>query len=128
METSGVKPILKQPLQLLSNSLDLKSPVKQGFAGYFQNAVQSSEKLTISKHAQTRLDQRNITIDEATWAEIENKVTEAKKMGVTESLVVTDDAALVISAKNHTVITAMDRDEAFSQIFTNINGTILLNR
>ena len=48
-------------------------------------------------------------------------------MGVTDSLVLTKEAALVVSAKNNTVITAMGRDEASSQIFTNINGTILID-
>ena len=37
---------------------------------------------------------------------------EAKKLGVKESLVLLDDAALIVSAKNQTVITAMDRNEA----------------
>ncbi|MFB5281448.1 hypothetical protein [Peribacillus sp. Hz7] len=48
-------------------------------------------------------------------------------MGVTEALVVMDEAALVISAKNNTVITIMDHEEAGTQIFTNINDTILLD-
>ena len=52
---------------------------------------------------------------------------EAKKLGVKESLVLLDDAALIVSAKNQTVITAMDRKEAMSQIFTNINGTIVMD-
>ena len=71
--------------------------------------------------------QRNIDIDAVTWSKIESKIQQAKKMGVTDSLVLTDNAALVVSAKNNTVITAMDRAEASSQIFTNINGTILID-
>jgi flagellar operon protein len=54
-------------------------------------------------------------------------VQEARKMGVNDSLVLLTDAALIISAKNNTVITAMGREEASSQIFTNINGTILMD-
>lgn len=37
-----------------------------------------------------------------------------------------DQAALIVSAKNGTVITAMERDEAKEQLFTNIDGTIVL--
>lgn len=48
-------------------------------------------------------------------------------MGVKESLVLLNDAALIVSAKNNTVITAMNRKEATEQIFTNINGTIIMN-
>lgn len=82
--------------------------------------------LKISKHAEKRLNERNIKIDQELWQRIEQKVNEAKVKGVHDSLVVTDQAALIVSAKNNTVITAMDRAEASSQIFTNINGTILI--
>ena len=82
--------------------------------------------LKISKHARNRIIQRKIAIDDLRWAEITEKVDEAKRMGVTDSLVLLDDAALIVSAKNKTVITAMDRKEARSQIFTNINGTIII--
>ncbi len=97
------------------------------FATHFQNALQQESKLIVSKHANERLQQRGIHIDEAHWKQISDKVREARKKGVNESLVLLKEAALIISAKNNTVITAMDRDEARTQIFTNINGTIILD-
>ena len=97
------------------------------FATHFQNALQQESKLIVSKHANERLQQRGIHIDEAHWEQISDKVREARKKGVNESLVLLKEAALIISAKNNTVITAMDRDEARTQIFTNINGTIILD-
>ncbi|WP_409292284.1 TIGR02530 family flagellar biosynthesis protein [Peribacillus sp. SCS-37] len=90
-------------------------------------AGRNQDTLIISKHAKARLADRNIEIDKAGWTKIGAKVKEAKKMGVTESLVLTKNAALIVSAKNNTVITAMDRKEAGSQIFTNINGTIIMD-
>ena len=55
-----------------------------------------------------------------------SEVAEAKQKGLDETLVLADDVALIVSAKNATVITAMDRSEAGSQIFSNINGAIIL--
>ncbi|MFO1445912.1 flagellar protein [Bacillus sp. Bva_UNVM-123] len=98
------------------------------FAAHLQNALQSDNKLIVSKHAKERLQQRAIHIDEAHWKQIGDKVVEARKKGVNESLVLLKDAALIVSAKNNTVITAMDREEARTQIFTNINGTIILDQ
>ncbi|QED47547.1 TIGR02530 family flagellar biosynthesis protein [Cytobacillus dafuensis] len=98
------------------------------FSVHFQNALQSDSKLTVSKHAKERLLQRGIHINDAQWNQIEEKVQEAKNKGVKESLVLLKDAALIVSAKNNTVITAMDREEARTQIFTNINGTIILDQ
>ncbi|MEC5422688.1 TIGR02530 family flagellar biosynthesis protein [Virgibacillus sp. C22-A2] len=89
--------------------------------------IAENQGLKISKHATQRLNERNITINETQWQTIETKMNEAKQKGITDSLVVMNDAALLISAKNNTVVTAMNREEATSRIFTNINGTILIN-
>ncbi|MYL33147.1 flagellar protein [Pontibacillus yanchengensis] len=113
-----------KPLQLPKTKT---TNVSSSNTASFQEVLQKEvESLTISKHARTRLQERNIHIQDNVWETISSKVKEAKAKGVTESLVVTKDAALVVSAKNDTVITAMDRKEAASQIFTNINGTILM--
>lgn len=87
----------------------------------------TQQSLTISKHAEARLSERNIKITDMKWQQIAEQVSLAKGKGVTDSLVLTDEAALVVSAKNQTVITAMDRKEATERIFTNINGTILID-
>ena len=84
-------------------------------------------ELKISKHATERLAERNIHISDAEWAHVTEKVNEAKMKGIKESLVLMDQAALIVSAKNSTVITAMDRMEAKDQLFTNIDGTIVLS-
>ncbi|WP_078554669.1 TIGR02530 family flagellar biosynthesis protein [Bacillus alkalicellulosilyticus] len=90
-------------------------------------AAEINPQLKVSKHAQKRLDERGIEIGEKKWNIIEAKMKEAKEKGISDSLVIMDDAALVVSVKNNTVITALDRMEASSQIFTNINGTIIIN-
>ena len=51
---------------------------------------------------------------------------EAKQKGVTDSVIVTKDAVLVASTKNHTIITALDKNNQSDQLITNINGTIIL--
>jgi flagellar operon protein len=88
---------------------------------------EQNRSLKISKHAKQRLTERNIHINTEQWMQIQKRVWEAKQKGINESLVLTNEAALIVSAKNNTVITAMNREEAKSQIFTNINGTILLD-
>lgn len=101
-------------------------PNGPSFKELLGNTIEEDATLKISKHAEKRLNERNIKIDQELWHKIEQKVNEAKGKGVSDSLVITDQAALIVSAKNNTVITAMDRIEASSQIFTNINGTILI--
>ncbi|MCL7746472.1 TIGR02530 family flagellar biosynthesis protein [Halalkalibacter alkaliphilus] len=105
--------------------------VNQSQTNQFHKLLQSellrTNELKVSKHAQQRMDVRGIEFTEDKWLTIKEKVKEAKQKGVTDSLVITDHAALVVSAKNDTVITVMNRDEAQSQIFTNIDGTIIID-
>ncbi|MFZ3587917.1 TIGR02530 family flagellar biosynthesis protein [Bacillus sp. DJP31] len=92
----------------------------------FKDVLHEAVVLKISKHAQQRLAERKIEIAEDSWTKLQEKMIEAKDKGIIDSLVVMDQAALIVNTKNNTVITAMGRDEANSQIFTNINGTIII--
>lgn len=122
-------PIHSQPaITSKPNAVRIEKQVQNRFSAQLQTAMHTDSKLTVSKHAKQRLHQRGIQINDERWRQIENRIQEAKKMGVKESLVLLKDAALIVSAKNNTVITAMDREEAGTQIFTNINGTILMDQ
>ncbi|MCH7320939.1 flagellar protein [Solibacillus sp. MA9] len=102
----------------------VNATTKQSFIDHLKQA--SDQQLKISKHATERLNERNIAISEGEWQQITEKVFEAKDKGVNKPLVLLDQAALVVSAKNATVITVLDRNEAKEQLFTNIDGTIVL--
>ena len=94
----------------------------------FQSILdQKKSNLTLTKHAEERMVERNIIMNESKWQSIATQVEKAKAKGITDSLVLTDEAALVVSAKNQTVITMMNRQEATEKIFTNINGTIIID-
>lgn len=114
------------PQQALQHQISAKqNSLSKG--SVFKELLENEKTLVISKHAHQRLHERNIQIDDRQWQEINDKVKEARQKGITDSLVVTNQAALLVNAANNTVITAMDRQEATSRIFTNINGTILIN-
>ncbi|MED4452905.1 TIGR02530 family flagellar biosynthesis protein [Metabacillus fastidiosus] len=115
---------LTHPLELLNNRKVVQTG-KQSFKTVLHEV--QKEQLKISKHAQERLIEREIDISTEQWNSIEQKVQEAYEKGVNDSLVLINEAALIISAKNNTVITVMNLDEAKSQIFTNINGTIIMD-
>ena len=108
------------------NTTNQVASPKQSFLQHLQEASINKE-LKVSKHANQRLQERNIYISEAEWKIVSEKVSEARSKGVNDSLVLMDQAALIVSAKNSTVITAMNRTEAKDQLFTNIDGTIVLN-
>src|SRR5690625_247608 len=93
----------------------------------FKDVLNNIQEIKVSKHAEQRLKERNIQIDQKQWQVIGEKMSEAKKKGVTDSLVVTNDGALIVSTKNKTVGTAMGREDATTKLFTNIKGKLIIN-
>ncbi|MCG7334047.1 flagellar protein [Sporosarcina sp. ACRSM] len=126
MDNINLHRIPSQPFVRQGQAPQLTQSPTKAFLDHLNEAMQPAA-LKISKHASDRLAERNIHISEAEWAHITDKVNEAKSKGIKESLVLMEQAALIVSAKNATVITAMDRMEAKDQLFTNIDGTIVLS-
>lgn len=84
-----------------------------------------SDRLKVSAHAQTRLESRELKLDSAAWERVLNGVDRAAQKGARETLVMVDDVALVVSVKNRTVITAMDKDRMKENVFTNIDSAVI---
>lgn len=126
MDNINLHRIPAQALLHQGQALKKTQSPKQSFLEHLNNAMQPAT-LKISKHAAERLAERDIHISDAEWARVTDMVNEAKTKGIKESLVLMDQAALIVSARNSTVITAMDRTEAKNQLFTNIDGTIVLS-
>jgi flagellar operon protein len=82
--------------------------------------------LKFSSHATQRLKERNIQLDAATMSKVGDAVDKADQKGVQDTLVLTKDAALIVNVKNRTVVTAMDRAALTGNVFTNIDGAVIV--
>ncbi len=82
--------------------------------------------LKFSAHATQRLKDRKIALDPMTMAKVRDAIDKAEAKGVEDTLVLTSDAALIVSVKNRTVITAMDRGSLAGNVFTNIDGAVIV--
>ena len=54
------------------------------------------------------------------------KPTKASEKGIRESLVIVDSLAFIVNVPNKTVVTAMDRTESDDNIYTNIDGAVII--
>ena len=98
-------------------------------AGSFADALSGalgSDALKLSGHAQSRLSSRGIEMDAAAWDRVKGGVDRAAAKGARESLVLMDDVALVVSVKNRTVITAVDKGSLKENVFTNIDSAVIV--
>lgn len=85
-----------------------------------------SSELKFSKHASARLENRNIQLTKSQNERLENGVKAASEKGINESLVLVDSLAFIVNVPNRTVVTAMDQTETTSNIFTNIDGAVIM--
>ena len=90
-----------------------------------QSVLDNSE-LKFSKHAVNRITDRKIQLTDAQNIRLENGVKQASEKGITESLVLVDSLAFIVNVPNKTVVTAMDQTETSSNIFTNIDGAVII--
>ena len=87
---------------------------------------QVSQGLKFSAHATQRLRERQIQFDQDTLARMNEAINKADAKGVQDTLVLTDKAALIVSVPSRTVITAMDRNHLTGNVFTNIDGAVIV--
>lgn len=92
----------------------------------FEDVLRQQQQLKFSKHASERLESRNISLSEEQNARLEDGVEQASAKGIRESLVLVDSLAFIVNIPNKTVVTAMDQTETNSNIFTNIDGAVIM--
>ena len=84
---------------------------------------QTTSEVKFSKHANERLQSRNIDLSESQKERLNQAVKTAGEKGIKESLVMLDDLAFIVNIKNNTVVTAITRGE--QKVFSNIDGAVV---
>ena len=86
----------------------------------------SVKEVTFSKHANDRLESRNINLNDEQLIRLNKGVMQAREKNINESLVMMDNIAFIVNVKNSTVITAMDQETNDNNVFTNIDGAVIV--
>ena len=85
---------------------------------------QTTSEVKFSKHANERLQSRNIDLSDSQKERLNQAVKTAGEKGIKESLVMLDDLAFIVNVKNNTVVTAMLGGE--QKVFSNIDGAVVV--
>lgn len=94
-----------------------------------EKAGLSNENLTclkFSKHADARMADRNINLTQEQLDRLEKGTQKAGEKGIQESLVIMDNLSFIVNVKNRTVITAMDHTGSGDNVYTNIDGAVII--
>ena len=105
------------------------TPVKTTDGKSFQEILEStqgSREVRFSKHAAQRLSNRNIELTQNQKERLQEGTAKASQKGIRESLVLVDQLAFIVNIPNNTVVTAMQQNETDENIFTNIDGAVII--
>jgi flagellar operon protein len=115
-DKSGGADFLGQ-LQALQISANMNSPVA---------AKPAASELKFSNHAIDRMQARGIAFNPTQMAKIQNAVEKAASKGGKNTLLLSDDSALIVNVKDRTVVTVMDKMALKENVFTNIDSTVMI--
>ncbi len=114
-----------------NRSIDKGGPSFKDALGSLTNqmpgtSVQVPAALKFSNHAIERMQRRGISFSPDEMLKLERAVDKAAAKGSKETLVLTDDSAMIVSVNNRTVKTVMDKEQLKENVFTNIDSTVMI--
>ncbi|SHI40199.1 flagellar operon protein [Clostridium cavendishii DSM 21758] len=114
------------------NSLTKDNTVKENNKDNFKKLLEkeiekksfSDEGYKISNHAAERLKDVNFTKED--YTSLQNGLDKAKEKGSKNTLMLYKNMAIIASVENKTIITAVDKQRAKENVFTNIDSVVIL--
>lgn len=106
----------------------LKESLMKGDLSSKLSPAQSGQPSLVkfSNHALERMNTRGITFTQEDMTRLNEAVNRAASKGSKDSLILMKDSALIVSVKNKTVVTVMDKTALKENVFTNIDSTVVL--
>lgn len=107
-----------------------KKPAQQQPGVSFDQVLAQSQKgiqgIAFSKHAMARAEERGIEVDDTLLNQLTDSVERAQAKGAVNILAFDTQRAFIINVPHGRVITAMSQEEMKENIFTNIDGAVIL--
>lgn len=102
-------------------------PSRQGPTGAsFQEALgRAQEDIRMSRHAQKRVETRELGLDTARMDRLSNAISRAAEKGSRNSVVMLDGLAVVVDVRERTIVTALDTGGGEPRVFTNVDSVVV---
>jgi flagellar operon protein len=109
-----------------AEQMDFKAALTQELdkAKATEQAKGEKPVLKFSNHAIERMNSRGIYFSPEQITKIEQAAAKANQKGGKEALIISDNNALIVSLKNNTIVTVMDKEGLKDNVFTNIDSTV----
>ncbi|MNJ93207.1 hypothetical protein D3C87_108860 [compost metagenome] len=121
VDVGGMGPSFKDTLNKITGTMP------QGLGQVNPTGLaKATEGVKFSNHAIDRMRTRGISYSPEDVGRISEAVGRAAAKGSKDSLILMNDSALIVSVKNNTVVTVMDKNALKENVFTNIDSTVVL--
>ncbi|HHX59586.1 MAG TPA: flagellar protein [Epulopiscium sp.] len=117
-----------KPISLKANEIKpLVKPVstEMSFNQVLQGTL-NKVNLQYSKHADFRMKSLGIVRNKEFENQLEVAAGRARAKNIKEGLILKEDYGFVVSIKNNTVITVVDLKDKEDNVFTNIDGAVII--
>ena len=96
------------------------------FAELLQNESNKAQSVQFSKHAAQRVQQRGIEMTDSLLNNLNRAVKKAQEKGAKDVVVIGESGAFIVNVPNNIVVTTMSGAEMKENIFTNIDGAVII--
>lgn len=129
IQTNSFHSLEQVQSEYLSQAPKVPAAKPQGslsFQDILEQASGVKKEVRFSKHASSRLNTRNIELTDGQMERLNEGAKRAQAKGIKDSLVLVDSLAFIVNVPSSTVVTAMEQSEAQENIFTNIDGAVII--
>ncbi len=98
----------------------------KNFEDIFEKIQSKNNEIKFSKHAISRIDTRNIELNKDELERLKIGFNKAEEKGVKDALIFVGDKAFIASIKNKTIITTFNKEQLKNNVFTNIDGAVIV--
>ena len=109
--------------QINNQTRDIKNKNFEEVLGRIQN---KDEEIKFSKHAISRMNTRDMALSSEELDRLKIGFNKADEKGVKDALILMGDKAFIASIKNKTVITTVNKEQLKDNVFTNIDGAVIV--
>lgn len=96
------------------------------FQDVLAETLRQSSEVSFSKHAVKRVEEHNIQLNDENLGRLNEGVKIASEKNLEEPLILVGNTAFLVNIPNNTVITAVDSQNMKGNVFTNIDGTVII--
>jgi len=119
---SAQKPAALRPF---SQNAQAAAGTHKSFGAVLENTLKKDLKVEFSAHASKRMQSRGITMKPDDYARLNSAYDALSSKNARDALVMVDEKAFLLSVRNRTVITVLDKNELKNNVFTNIDSAMI---